>query len=61
MITRLEGAKDVKSEGIEMILEIIGRVMEIPGVHGIHVQAVGWEEIVPEIMERAGLLPRPVL
>ncbi|NPV59968.1 MAG: methylenetetrahydrofolate reductase [Actinobacteria bacterium] len=61
MITRLEGAKDVKEEGIRMILEIIEQVMDIPGVHGIHVQAVGWEEIVPEIMERAGLLPRPVI
>jgi methylenetetrahydrofolate reductase (NADH) len=61
MIERLENAKDVKEEGIEMILEIIAQVMEIPGVHGIHVQAVGWEEIVPDIMERAGLLPRPVL
>jgi 5,10-methylenetetrahydrofolate reductase len=61
MITRLESAKDVKEEGIEIILEIINQVKEIPGVHGIHVQAVGWEEIVPEIMDRAGLLPRPVL
>ncbi|MDY6796854.1 MAG: methylenetetrahydrofolate reductase [Actinomycetota bacterium] len=61
MIERLEGASDVKGEGIEIILEIIEQVKEIPGVHGIHVQAVGWEEIVPEIMDRAGLLPRPVL
>jgi methylenetetrahydrofolate reductase (NADPH) len=61
MIERLEGAEDVKKEGINIILEIIEEVKEIPGVHGIHVQAVGWEEVVPEIMERAGLLPRPVL
>jgi len=61
MVKRLEGAKDVKEEGIRIILEIIEEVMDIPGVHGIHVQAVGWEEVVPEIMERAGLLPRPVI
>ncbi|MEW6553419.1 MAG: methylenetetrahydrofolate reductase [Actinomycetota bacterium] len=61
MISRLEDAKDVKEEGIELILEIIDQVKQIPGVHGIHVQAVGWEEIVPDIMEKAGLLPRPVL
>jgi 5,10-methylenetetrahydrofolate reductase len=61
MIKRLEGAKDVKEEGIEIILDIIDEVKQIPGVHGIHVQAVGWEEIVPEIMEKAGLLPRPVI
>jgi 5,10-methylenetetrahydrofolate reductase len=61
MMKRLEEAKNVKEEGIDLILEIIEQVMEIPGVHGIHVQAVGWEEIVPDIMDKAGLLPRPVL
>ena len=61
MIKRLEGAADVKEEGIQIILDIIEEVKLIPGVHGIHVQAVGWEEIVPEIMEKAGLLPRPVI
>jgi len=34
---------------------------EIPGVQGVHIMAVGWEEIVPRIVEKAGLLPRPVL
>jgi len=61
MITRLEGATDVREEGIKIILEIIEEVKLIPGVHGIHIQAVGWEEIVPEIVERAGLMPRPML
>lgn len=61
MITRLEGAKDVREEGIRIILEIIEQVKLIPGVHGIHIQAVGWEEVVPEIVERAGLLPRPMI
>jgi len=61
MVKRLEGAKDVREEGIRIILEIIEEVKLIPGVHGIHIQAVGWEEVVPEIVERAGLLPRPTL
>ena len=29
------------------------------GVAGVHVMAVEWEIAVPEIVERAGLLPRP--
>ncbi len=61
MIRRLEGAKDVQEEGIQIILEIIEEVKLIPGVHGVHIQAVGWEKIVPEIVERAGLLPRPMM
>jgi methylenetetrahydrofolate reductase (NADPH) len=61
MIGRLEEATDVREEGIKIILEIIEEVKLIDGVHGIHIQAVGWEDIVPEIVERAGLMPRPML
>ncbi len=61
IVTRMEEAKDAKQEGATIILEIIEQLKEIPGVHGIHIMAVGWEDIVPEIVERAGLLPRPAL
>lgn len=61
IITRMEQAEDAKEEGVKIPLEIIEELKETPGVHGIHIMAVGWESIVPEIMERAGLLPRPVL
>jgi 5,10-methylenetetrahydrofolate reductase len=61
IITRLEKAEKAKDEGVKIILEIIERLKEIPGVHGIHIMAVGWEEIVPEIVEQAGLKPRPIL
>jgi len=33
----------------------------VEGISGIHIMAVGWEDIVPTIVERAGLLPRPKL
>jgi len=61
IITRLEKAEKAKDEGVKIILEIIEQLKEIPGVHGIHIMAVGWEDIVPEIVERAGLMPRPIL
>ena len=61
IITRLEEAEKARDEGLKIILEIIEQLKEIPGVHGIHIMAVGWEDIVPEIVERAGLMPRPVL
>jgi 5,10-methylenetetrahydrofolate reductase len=61
VITRMEQAEDAKEEGVKIPLEIIEELKEMPGVHGIHIMAVGWESIVPEIVERAGLLPRPVL
>ncbi len=46
---------------MKITLEIIAQLKEIPGVHGIHIMAVAWEDIVPETVERAGLMPRPVL
>jgi methylenetetrahydrofolate reductase (NADPH) len=59
VVTRLEQASDVKAEGLKISLEIIEQLMDIPEVHGIHIMAVGWEEIVPIIVREAGLLPRP--
>ena len=61
IITRMEQAKNAKEEGARIILEVIEQLKEIPGIHGIHIMAVGWEDIIPEIVEKAGLLPRPVL
>ena len=61
IVTRMEEAKNAKEEGVRIILEIMEQLKEVPGIHGIHVMAVGWEDIVPEIVERAGLLPRPIL
>jgi len=61
LIIRMEEAEIAKEEGVRIPLEIIEELKEIPGVHGIHIMAVGWEDVVPEIVERAGLLPRPIL
>ncbi len=61
LVTRMEDAADTKTEGVNIGIEIIEQMKEIPGVHGVHIMAVGWEDIVPEIVERTGLLPRPVL
>jgi len=46
-------------EGISICVEAIQRLKEVEGVAGFHVMAIEWEEKVPEIIERAGLYPRP--
>jgi len=63
VITRLKGVpKDqVKKEGIRQCADMIRQIREIPGVAGVHVMAIEWEEAVHEILELAGLLPRPVV
>lgn len=60
-IERLKGvAKEkVAEEGINICLEIIERMKNIKGVAGVHIMAIEWEEKVPQIVERAGLYPRP--
>jgi methylenetetrahydrofolate reductase (NADPH) len=46
-------------EGKRICIEIIQQVKEIRGVSGVHVMAYRQEELVAEIIEEAGLLPRP--
>jgi len=59
MLERMEKASDQEAEGIEICVETIDRLKEIPGLSGVHVMAVYWEKAVPQIVEKAGLLPRP--
>lgn len=61
IITRLKGVekKQQAAEGIAICCEQIQQLREMPGVAGVHVMAIEWEQRVPEIVERAGLLPRP--
>ncbi len=48
-------------EGLAICAEIIEKLRAIEGVAGIHIMAIEWEQKVREIVERAGLLPRPTV
>ncbi len=63
VIDRFAGVPKEKQaeEGIAICLETIERLKEVKGVRGFHIMAIEWEEKVPEIVERAGLLPRPTI
>lgn len=61
IVQRMKKAENPKEEGVNLCIDQIKHVMKIPGVKGVHIMAVNWEEIVPTIVERAGLLPRPTL
>lgn len=60
-ISRLQGAKKgkVADEGIKIACEQIEEFKEMKGVAGVHLMAIEWEHKVPEIAERAGVVPRP--
>lgn len=47
-----------RSEGKHICVEIIQQIREIEGISGIHLMAYRQEELVAEIVQEAGLLPR---
>jgi len=57
VMARIERTPEARqaAEGINLCVEIIQRLREIPGVAGVHIIAVRWEQAVAEIVERAGL------
>jgi methylenetetrahydrofolate reductase (NADPH) len=59
IIDRMVKAKKPADEGIQLCVEQIQELREIKGVRGIHLMAIEWEHRVPEIAERAKLVPRP--
>ncbi len=71
MIERMKKAKDAagddkkkakvlqEEEGIKITVELIHQVLEIPGVKGVHIQAIEWETAIEHIVKAAGLYPRP--
>ncbi|MBI5963430.1 MAG: methylenetetrahydrofolate reductase C-terminal domain-containing protein [Chloroflexi bacterium] len=65
ILKRMEDAKDKgneQEEGAQIALELIEKIKTKQGVNGIHIMAVGWEEIVPRIVKEAGLyVPTPMM
>jgi methylenetetrahydrofolate reductase (NADPH) len=61
LIKRLRdaGKGKVGEEGIKSAVEQIQEFKEMEGVAGVHLMAIEWEHMVPEIAKRAGVLPRP--
>lgn len=55
---RMEKAGDgEEQEGVQIALELIEKIKSKQGVSGIHIMAVGWEKIIPDIIRQAKLLP----
>ncbi len=56
ILKRMEDAKDKgneQEEGVQIALELIEKIKTKQGVQGIHIMAVGWEEIVPRIVRES--------
>ena len=63
LLKRMAGVTKEKAadEGIRIFCEQVEQLREIKGVAGVHIMPIEWEHRIPELTERAGLLPRPVV
>jgi 5,10-methylenetetrahydrofolate reductase len=59
VLDRLRVARDQRAEGITLAAEMVQAVRDLPGVRGVHLMGLGPTSGVPEVIETAGLLPRP--
>jgi methylenetetrahydrofolate reductase (NADPH) len=59
IIDRMAKAAKGSEEGIRICVEQIQELRKIEGVHGVHIMAIEWEQMISKITETAGLLPRP--
>jgi len=52
-----EAAGNAQEEGVQIALELARKIKgyEKQGIHGLHIMPVGWEDIVPRIVNEAGL------
>jgi 5,10-methylenetetrahydrofolate reductase len=48
MIARFETAADPKKECVKIAVELVAQIR--PHVQGFHLMAIGWEELIPEIV-----------
>jgi methylenetetrahydrofolate reductase (NADPH) len=63
IIKRLEGVDKKKAgeEGIKIACEQIEEFKTMKGIAGVHLMPIEWEHKMPQILEQAKLLPRPVV
>ena len=62
MVDALDAAgDDAAAVGMELTATLVADIRTIPDVAGIHVMAMGHDEVTRELIERAGLFPRPVV
>jgi methylenetetrahydrofolate reductase (NADPH) len=58
-----EKSGNAQEEGVQIALELISKITKYTnqGINGIHLMPVGWEDVVPRIIQEAGLLSKDPL
>jgi methylenetetrahydrofolate reductase (NADPH) len=55
ILRRMDQAANPQEEGVQIALETIEKLRQTPGISGMHIMAVHWEEIVPRLVQESGL------
>jgi methylenetetrahydrofolate reductase (NADPH) len=58
MYEQIKNASDPAKEGYRIALQTIRELKDLKGIHGIHITALFWEEIIPALVKDAGLTTR---
>lgn len=55
ILQRMDAASDPQEEGVAIALELLDALKGMPGLSGVHIMAVHWEDIVPRLLSESGL------
>ncbi|UCD13897.1 MAG: methylenetetrahydrofolate reductase [Thermoplasmatales archaeon] len=56
---RIKNARDPKKEGYSIALETLLELKNINGIHGVHITALFWEDIIPSLVKEASIHTTP--
>ena len=52
---KMKKTSDPKETGYDIALDLVNEIKKIRGVHGVHITALFWEEIIPKLVKESGL------
>jgi methylenetetrahydrofolate reductase (NADPH) len=58
IVKRMKNTTNPEKEGFNIAVELINEIKKIKGIHGLHITALFWENIIPSICIETGLYPR---
>jgi methylenetetrahydrofolate reductase (NADPH) len=56
IVDLMERSEQPQETGLALALELIEEIRHLPGVSGIHLMSVGWESILPRLLQEAALI-----
>jgi methylenetetrahydrofolate reductase (NADPH) len=58
IFNEMKETKNPKETGYNIALDLTKDIKKINGIHGIHITALFWENIIPTLVKESGLFPR---